>query len=54
MPSSGVSKDNYNVLTYNSKSVFGLEQAEVLIVIFNNHMMAHNHLYCYRVLIHIK
>jgi hypothetical protein len=59
MPSSGVSEDSYSVLTYNNKKInlwskWGPEQAEVLSSIPSNHMIAHNHLYSYSVLIYIK
>jgi hypothetical protein len=59
MPSSGASEDSYSVLIYNNKKVFGpeqtgLEQAEVLNSIPSNHMVAHNHLHSYNVLIYIK
>jgi hypothetical protein len=59
MPSSGASENSNNVLTYNNKQIFGperaeLEQAEVLSSIPSNHMMAHNHLHSYSVLIYIK
>jgi hypothetical protein len=59
MPSSDVYEDSYSVLMYNNKYIFGPEQvgperAEILSSIPSNHMMAHNHLYSYSVLIYIK
>jgi hypothetical protein len=59
VPSSGVSEDSYSVLTYKNKKILGLEQAgpeqaKVLSSIPRNHMMAHNNLYSYSVLIYIK